>query len=61
MRSEYLTPGKVAKRYRIAEGTLANWRSAGRGPRFFKLGGRVYYAAWALDEWEQRLARGRRV
>lgn len=55
----YLTPPQVARRYGIAEGTLANWRSAEKGPKFFKLGGRVLYAKWALDEWERRLARGR--
>ena len=31
--------------------TLANWRSAGRGPRWAKLGGRVRYRGDVLNNW----------
>jgi hypothetical protein len=35
----------------FAEGTLANWRSAGKGPPYVKLGGRVYYRRGDLEHW----------
>lgn len=35
----------------IDEKTLANWRSAGKGPAFFKVGGRVMYDDADLDKW----------
>lgn len=52
----YFTPAQVSERYggRIALGTLANWRWAGTGPKFARIGGRVLYPAYALEEWEQR-------
>ena len=31
--------------------TLANWRSAGRGPRWSKLGGAVRYCGSDLNAW----------
>ena len=46
---ELLSPREVSERYGIAEQTLANWRSAGRGPKWTKVGqvgrpgGFVYY------------------
>lgn len=30
---------------------LATWRAEGRGPRFVKLGGRVYYRASDVAAW----------
>jgi predicted site-specific integrase-resolvase len=44
-----LTPRQVTERFGIAEQTLANWRTAGKGPRWSKVGavgrpgGFVYY------------------
>ncbi|WP_454764442.1 helix-turn-helix domain-containing protein [Cupriavidus campinensis] len=53
---KYLTPAQVSERYsgRIAVRTLANWRSAGTGPRFCRVGGRVLYAIADLESWEAR-------
>ncbi len=31
--------------------TLAIWRSRGTGPKFIKVGGRVFYRTADLDEW----------
>lgn len=40
-----LTPHQLVARWRgaVKVRTLANWRAAGRGPAFLKLGGRVVY------------------
>jgi len=35
----------------IAIPTLARWRVEGRGPRFVKLGSRVFYDRADLDRW----------
>jgi len=34
--------------------TLANWRWAGTGPKFTKVGGRILYDADELAQWESR-------
>lgn len=49
--STLLSPTQVAERFSMAEGTLANWRSAGIGPRFVKTGGRVRYRESAIESW----------
>jgi hypothetical protein len=51
-----MTPTEVAERYkgRITERTLANWRSSRQGPPFCKVGGRVFYKAEDLIEWESK-------
>lgn len=33
-----LAPDDLHKRWGVSKGTAANWRSAGKGPRFIKLG-----------------------
>lgn len=35
----------------LSEQTLANWRYLNRGPRWFKVGGRVKYDVADLDAW----------
>lgn len=49
-----LTPAQVRKRWKGAYsvGTLSNWRSGGKGPRFIKIGGRVLYPLKALQSFE---------
>jgi excisionase family DNA binding protein len=51
-----LTPGQVASYLGVPQGTLANWRYLGRGPRFARVGRHVRYAAGDLAAWldEQR-------
>ena len=34
----HLTTAELAQRWRMHPGTLSNWRSAGRGPRWVKVG-----------------------
>ncbi|BAO20630.1 hypothetical protein [Pseudomonas phage PPpW-3] len=43
--AEYLTPAELAARWgdAVTTGTLANWRSKGKGPAFAKFGSRVRY------------------
>jgi predicted DNA-binding transcriptional regulator AlpA len=41
----------TAARTGLAVKTLQNWRSAGTGPAFYKLGGRVLYDTDELDAW----------
>ncbi|WP_128290829.1 helix-turn-helix domain-containing protein [Afifella aestuarii] len=52
----YLTPAELSARYggRINPRTLANWRSAGQGPSYLKLGGAVVYPIAKVEEWEER-------
>lgn len=51
---EFLTPHDLCKRWggAITTGTLANWRSTRRGPKFVKVGGRVLYRLADVQEYE---------
>ena len=53
---EFYTPAELAARYKqqIATRTLANWRSAGIGPPFTKVGGRILYPVSDILEWERK-------
>lgn len=53
---KFLTPAEVSARWNgaVSVGTLANWRSAGRGPAFQKFGTRVRYPAAGLEQWEAK-------
>lgn len=52
--AEYLTPADLTKRWgdAVTTGTLANWRSKGKGPAFAKFGSRVRYPLSAVVTWE---------
>lgn len=52
---QFLTPADVVARYdgNISARTLANWRSAGVGPAFVKIGGTVMYRIDHLEAWEK--------
>ena len=41
---ELLDEKEAAKILRVQTGTLSNWRVSGRGPRFRKIGRRVFYS-----------------
>lgn len=58
--STLLTPEEVSERYRgrINTRTLANWRTQGEGPRYTKIGGRVFYPLSELIAWEARRTLG---
>ena len=52
--NELLTAAELAKRWRgkITEGTLANWRAQGKGPRFVKMGGVILYPLDQVEKYE---------
>jgi hypothetical protein len=52
----HLTPAELAARYngRLSVRTLGNWRVTGDGPRFRKIGGKVFYRLGDVIEWENR-------
>jgi predicted site-specific integrase-resolvase len=41
--SDLITPTEAAAYLHVAASTLARWRMYGSGPRYLKLGGRVFY------------------
>jgi len=50
----YITAKEVERAFGIAEKTLANWRSQGRGPVYYKLGGKVRYKLADLEDWAKK-------
>ena len=50
----YLTSKELAHRWRLSEQTLANWRHAGKGPVFLRIGGRILYPVNTLTEFETK-------
>ena len=48
----YLTSKEVADRWRLSDQTLANWRSAGKGPPFIRVGSRVLYPIEGINAYE---------
>lgn len=53
-KTDLLTTFEAARLLGISPGTLANWRSKGRGPVFVKLGAAVRYWQRDLAEFVQR-------
>jgi predicted site-specific integrase-resolvase len=53
--NQLLTPQQVADLLQINVGTLENWRMAGKGPKFIKLGGgprgHVRYRLQDVEDW----------
>ncbi len=47
----YLTTEDVADICRTTPRAVREWRSRGRGPAFFKPGGRVLYKAEEVERW----------
>jgi hypothetical protein len=50
---ELLTRPEAAGELRLTIKTMDNWRSAGRGPAFLKLGGRVLYPRSELEAFKR--------
>lgn len=48
----HLDQKQLAARWRISEATLERWRSAGIGPNFLKLCGRVLYRLTDIEAYE---------
>ena len=44
MNEKLMTPEQAAERLTVSPKTLARWRWAGHGPRFFKIGRLVRYS-----------------
>lgn len=51
MKTELLTPKEVETLFKIKTGTLANWRSQGKGPQYHKIGRTVRYKRNDVEEW----------
>ena len=49
----YLTSKELAQRWRLNDQTLANWRHAGKGPPFIRVGARVLYPMEGIESFEQ--------
>ncbi len=48
----YLTSKELADRWRLSDQTLANWRYAGKGPPFIRVGTRVLYPVEGIHAFE---------
>lgn len=51
--SDLLRPAQVVERMQgvVSVRLLGDWRRTGVGPRWLKLGSRVYYRAADVDDW----------
>ncbi len=48
-----LTPKQAEEYLGIPVKSLANWRSLGKGPAYYKLGGKVRYSENDLEKWQE--------
>ena len=55
--TDRLTTEEAAEYVRLSPRTLERYRVTGEGPRYLKLGDRVFYCRDALDEWLIRKTR----
>lgn len=55
---KYLTTEEVARRYRVAPGTVRYWRHIGYLPDGVKRGRRVLYDPKKLDRWDAEQTEG---
>lgn len=49
-----ITTKELAVRWKMATGTLINWRSKGLGPKFIKIGRKVLYKETSIESFEKR-------
>lgn len=49
--TKLLTPADLAEHLDVSAGTLANWRSAGTGPKYVRLSGVIRYRVDAVEKW----------
>jgi hypothetical protein len=49
----FLTSKELADRWRLSDQTLANWRYAGKGPPFIRVGARVLYPSEGIHAFER--------
>lgn len=57
MNDLFITPSELAQRWRISAQTLANWRSAGRGPPYIRLGRGILYRLSEIEALEHEETR----
>jgi len=50
---EFLTSKELSDRWRLSDQTLANWRYAGKGPPFIRVGSRVLYPIDGIQAFER--------
>jgi len=50
-KDKLFTPRDLEKECQLSVKTLANWRSQGKGPAYFKLGNTVRYRAEEIEKW----------
>ena len=48
---QWLTPDDLARMWQISVGTIANWRTNKKGPKFVRIGGLVRYSPEAINNW----------
>ena len=49
--TQYLTPRELANLLRLSQGTVTNWRRAGKGPRFVRAESTIRYAVSDVERW----------
>ncbi|MEG9862794.1 MAG: helix-turn-helix domain-containing protein [Flavobacteriales bacterium] len=53
MTEKHLTQSQLAERWGMAKGTLAAYRTQGKGPRYLKAGAKVLYRLQDVEAYEQ--------
>ena len=51
---ELFTTEELAVKLRLKPDTLHKWRQRDQGPRYFRIGARVYYHGEEVNEWLQQ-------
>ncbi|WP_313679762.1 helix-turn-helix transcriptional regulator [Corynebacterium stationis] len=46
-------PAELSEELGVNVGTLANWRSTGKGPKFVRIAGRIHYMRTDVEQWIQ--------
>lgn len=49
----HLTTTDLAIRWQMSSGTLSNWRVAGKGPKYIKVGKKVLYPVDEVERFEK--------
>lgn len=50
---QFLTGAELAMRWKLSHQTLANWRHAGKGPPYIRVGARVLYPYEGITAFEK--------
>ena len=52
-----LSTKQLAERWKVSEGTLRNWRTAARGPKYLKIGSMIRYRVSEIVRFEAKVRR----